>query len=267
MRHLLDIRDLTTQEIDDIVYDTTVRMGAIPAPLHYEGFPKSVCTSINEEVCHGIPDDAHVLQDGDTVVVFNPAHNKALSTNYTGFYNLGTDITVADGVVSGYTDAELWTLGINADGSYTFSTAAGKKLSMGASYTSTPLDDVNTAWAIEAAATEGCFYIKNVAREAYLEWFADKNNWSSYYNIGSNEALFAQQIYLVIESDEGGEDPDPEVPSGPIKDGDKVVIYAPAYNKALSATKTGNYNVGVDVTVSGDKLEGYGESEICTSPS
>ena len=46
---------MTTLEIDEMVYDYTVSHGAIPAPLNYEGFPKSVCTSINEEVCHGIP--------------------------------------------------------------------------------------------------------------------------------------------------------------------------------------------------------------------
>ena len=60
---------MSTQEIDDIVYDTTVKMGGIPAPLHYEGFPKSVCTSINEEVCHGIPDEKHILKDGDIINV------------------------------------------------------------------------------------------------------------------------------------------------------------------------------------------------------
>ena len=60
---------MPTEDIDRIVYDTTVRMGGIPAPLHYEGFPKSVCTSINEEVCHGIPDNKHILKDGDIINV------------------------------------------------------------------------------------------------------------------------------------------------------------------------------------------------------
>ena len=62
---------MPTEDIDKIVYDTTVRMGGIPAPLHYEGFPKSVCTSINEEVCHGIPDEKHILKDGDIVTAVN----------------------------------------------------------------------------------------------------------------------------------------------------------------------------------------------------
>ena len=60
---------MPTEDIDRIVYETTVNMGGIPAPLHYEGFPKSVCTSINEEVCHGIPDEKHILKDGDIVNV------------------------------------------------------------------------------------------------------------------------------------------------------------------------------------------------------
>ena len=45
---------ITTEEIDRWVYDVTTKMGGIPAPLNYEGFPKSVCTSINNQVCHGI---------------------------------------------------------------------------------------------------------------------------------------------------------------------------------------------------------------------
>ena len=55
---------VTTQQIDDLVHDMTVRMGGFPAPLNYEGFPKSVCTSINEVVCHGIPSDDVVLKEG-----------------------------------------------------------------------------------------------------------------------------------------------------------------------------------------------------------
>ena len=60
---------VTTAEIDKWVYDETTRRGAIPAPLNYEGFPKSVCTSINEVVCHGIPSEDVVLKDGDIINV------------------------------------------------------------------------------------------------------------------------------------------------------------------------------------------------------
>lgn len=60
---------ISTEEIDRWVYDYTVERGAIPAPLDYDGFPKSVCVSPNEVVCHGIPSEDDVLQDGDIVNV------------------------------------------------------------------------------------------------------------------------------------------------------------------------------------------------------
>lgn len=60
---------MATSEIDQIVYDTTTKMGAIPAPLNYEGFPYSVCTSVNDQVCHGFPSDKVILKDGDIINV------------------------------------------------------------------------------------------------------------------------------------------------------------------------------------------------------
>ena len=157
------------------------------------------------------------LHEGDNVVIFNPANSMALSTEYTGFYNKGTSVVLADGVLTGFTAADIWTVGVNDDGSYTFSTAAGQKLSMGTGYSSMPLDDVNTAWVLENAKTENCFYIMNKARGNYIEWYADKNNWSSYYN-NSNEELFAQMFYLV-----GDEASEPE--TGLPGEGKEVVIF------------------------------------------
>ena len=165
------------------------------------------------------PEPSALLKDGDKVVIYNPANLKALSTDYGGHYNKGTDVKLTDGKLTGYTKADIWTVGVNSDGSYTFSTADGKKLSMGASYTSTPLDDVNTAWQLEEAKTAGCYYIKNAVRGNYLEWYAAKGNWSSFSNIG-DEALFAQQFYLVV--DDGGSD----TPAGGLPEaGSEVVIY------------------------------------------
>ena len=56
---------MTTEDIDKLVYDYTTSHGGIPACLGYEGFPKSVCTSINNEICHGIPSEKVVLKDGE----------------------------------------------------------------------------------------------------------------------------------------------------------------------------------------------------------
>lgn len=71
---------MSTAEIDRLVYDYTTAHGGIPAPLGYEGFPKSVCTSINNEVCHGIPDEHIILQEGDII-------NVDVSTILNGYYS------------------------------------------------------------------------------------------------------------------------------------------------------------------------------------
>lgn len=70
---------MTTEEIDRLVYDYTISQGATPAPLGFCGFPKSVCTSINDQVCHGIPSEHDVLRSGDIV-------NVDVSTIYGGYY-------------------------------------------------------------------------------------------------------------------------------------------------------------------------------------
>lgn len=79
---------LTTEEINQFVHDDTLRKGAKPAPLNYKGFPKSVCTSINEVVCHGIP-SRRALVDGDIINVdithiFNGFHGDTSATFYVG---------------------------------------------------------------------------------------------------------------------------------------------------------------------------------------
>ena len=212
----------------------------------------------------GIVTDLTTLQNGDKVVVFNPANKKALSSVYNGFYNTGVDVELTGGKLTGYTDAELWTVNRTESGAYTFSTAEGKKLSMDTSYSSTPLDKANVDWELSAAATADCFYIKNVGRGSYLEWYAEKNNWSSYGTIGSNEALFAQQLYLVADTQEPGQPGQPDDPAAPLKNGDQVVIYNPANLKALSSEYTGFYNKGTDVTLTGGKLAGFTEADIWT---
>ena len=212
----------------------------------------------------GIVTDLTTLQNGDKVVVFNPANKKALSSVYNGFYNTGVDVELTGGKLTGYTDAELWTVNRTESGAYTFSTAEGKKLSMDTSYSSTPLDKANVDWALSTAATADCFYIKNVGRGSYLEWFAEKNNWSSYGTIGSNEALFAQQLYLVADTQKPDQPGQPDDPTAPLKNGDQVVIYNPANLKALSTEYTGFYNKGTDVTLTGGKLSGFAEADIWT---
>jgi methionyl aminopeptidase len=79
---------MTTRDIDRIVHEHTLSQGARPAPLNYKGFPKSVCTSVNEVVCHGIPDGT-VLRNGDIVNVdvthiYQGFHGDTSATFYVG---------------------------------------------------------------------------------------------------------------------------------------------------------------------------------------
>ena len=71
---------MSTADIDKLVYDYTIQHGGIPAPLNYQGFPKSVCTSINNVVCHGIPDENEILEEGDII-------NVDVSTILNGYYS------------------------------------------------------------------------------------------------------------------------------------------------------------------------------------
>ena len=197
------------------------------------------------------------LQDGDTVVVFNPAYDKTLSTEYSGFYNTAADVTLADGKLTGWSESDLWTVGINDDGTYTFATSEGKKLSMqDDNYTSTPLDGANPNWKITAVdGKDAVYYIDNAVRtDKYrLQYYASKGTWSAYTGTGD---AFEQQFYLVV--DKGTDptpDPDPDpTPSAALKDG-KYVIYNPGSGKAMSADATGTYyRAGKSVTVTDGKV-------------
>ena len=90
---------------------------------------------------------------------------------------------------------------------------------MADSFSSMTLDEKNPDWNISAADTADCFYIKNTGRSLFVEWYKDKNYWSAYGSIGSNEALFAQQFYLVVKEESQPAE------SGLPKAGDQVVIY------------------------------------------
>lgn len=71
---------ISTEQINQWVEEKTREMGGIPAPLGFEGYPKSVCTSVNDQVCHGIPSEDVILQEGDIV-------NVDVSTIYDGYFS------------------------------------------------------------------------------------------------------------------------------------------------------------------------------------
>ena len=70
---------ISTEEINEFVHRNTLELGGIPAPLNVDGFPKSVCTSVNDVVCHGIPSPDCILKDGDII-------NVDVTTSVDGYY-------------------------------------------------------------------------------------------------------------------------------------------------------------------------------------
>lgn len=130
------------------------------------------------------------IADGD-YVIWAPAYNMALSSNYNGsYYNPGVKLSVSGSSVSGYGNSEIWTVTNNEDGTITISCSEGK-LAMGTGFSSMPLNEVNDTWTLEDASN-GQYYVKNVGRECYIEWYESKSYWSGYKTISAgSEGMFA----------------------------------------------------------------------------
>ena len=97
---------ITTDEIDIFVHDACIEMGGYPSPLNYHGYPKSVCTSVNEVICHGIP-DSRVLEDGDVInldvtIYLNGVHGDTNATFAVG------DISQQDKDLMAVTEECMW---------------------------------------------------------------------------------------------------------------------------------------------------------------
>ena len=207
------------------------------------------------------------LKTGDQVVIVAPAHNMALSaTKIATYYNVGVDVSAGFGSI---TDAEIWVVTVNDDGSYTFTSLTGKVLALAADYSSLNEEGENKSWALEAKdGAEGIFYLKNTVRGNYLEWYASKNNWSTYATSNLSD-LFELSFYRPTdatvgggeeggeEGGEGGEDtPDVPTTSGKIElTVDSLGIPSQSYT-ANTATvngvgfewiQIGNYGDGIQV--------------------
>ncbi len=199
------------------------------------------------------------IADGDQVVIYAPAYNKALSSEKTGYYNVGTDISVgADGAVTGYSDDDVWTVVANDDGTYSFQ-QDGQSIGLADNHASMDLGAVNDDWELIDLG-DGLYNVKNTVRGNYMEWYAQYSNWSTYNSSSAaTDDQFQLSFYKVT-----GETPEPE-PEAPIESGNTVVIYAPSNHMALSATvKNSYYPIGVKVAVGGDTLTGYGATEVWT---
>ena len=207
--------------------------------------------------------DEPLLQDGNQVVIYAPAYMKALSAEYTGFYNKGTDVTeTEDGTLSGYTEKDIWTVKDNGDGTYSFS-YNGQNIGMGDSYSSMPLGEKNDKWVLEDAGN-GLYYVKNTVRDAYMEWYDSNGNWSAYYNIASgSEGMFALAFYQVTDIPDEPDEPSTveglEVEATP-KSGASVVAEQKITLEAADGAEI-YYTMNTDGTEPADPVAGTEEQK------
>ena len=211
---------MSTADIDRLVYDYTTAHGGIPAPLGYEGFPKSVCTSLNNEICHGIPDEHIILQDGDII-------NVDVSTILDGYYSDASrmfaigDISeraekllkvTKECVELGLAAAKPWGhLGDIADAINSHAQANGYSVvedigghGIGLEFHEEPFVSYVTPKGTEMVLVPGMmFTIEPMINEGSPDFFIDEDNgWTVYTE---NDGLSAQIEYMVLVTETGVE--------------------------------------------------------------
>nr|WP_264466514.1 type I methionyl aminopeptidase [[Clostridium] scindens] len=211
---------MSTEEIDRLVYDYTTQHGGIPAPLNYQGFPKSVCTSVNNVVCHGIPDENEILKEGDII-------NVDVSTILNGYYSdasrmftIGQISPAAEKIVRvtkecvelGLKAAKPW--GHLGDIAYAISTHARKNgfsvvediggHGIGLEFHEDPYVSYVTPKGSEMVLVPGMmFTIEPMINEGSPEFYIDEENGWTVYTI--DDGLSAQIEYMVLITETGVE--------------------------------------------------------------
>jgi methionyl aminopeptidase len=211
---------MSTAEIDKLVYDFTKEHGGIPAPLGYEGFPKSVCTSINNVVCHGIPDENEILVEGDII-------NVDVSTILNGYYSdasrmftIGELSPEAERIVRvtkecvelGLKEAKPWGhLGDIAYAINSHARANGYSVveeigghGIGLDFHEEPFVSYVTPKGSEMVLVPGMiFTIEPMINEGSPDFFIDEENDWTVYTI--DDGLSAQVEYMVLITEDGAE--------------------------------------------------------------
>lgn len=203
------------------------------------------------------PADAPIA-DGDQVVIYNPAHNMALSSEKTGYYNVGTDITISGDTVSGYGENDIWTVVANEDGTFSFQ-QNGQNIGLADSYASMDLGAVNDDWKIIDLGN-GLYNIQNTVRGNYMEWYVQYSNWSTY---NSSSAATDDQFQLSFYKVTGdiSDEPDDGLP---IKAGDAVGLYLPSEQLVMTTTASGNRLTGASATLADGALTTEADNAVFT---
>lgn len=211
---------MSTEEIDKLVYDFTVAHGGIPAPLNYEGFPKSVCTSINNEVCHGIPDENIILQEGDIINVDVSTILNGYFSDASRMFTIGKVSERAEKLVRvtkecvelGLEQAQPWNhLGDIAYAINSHAQANGYSVveeigghGVGIEFHEEPWVSYVTPKGSDMLLVPGmCFTIEPMINEGSPDFFIDEDNdWTVYTE---DDGLSAQIEYMVLITEDGHE--------------------------------------------------------------
>lgn len=211
---------MSTAEIDKLVYDFTTEHGGIPAPLHYQGFPKSVCTSINNEVCHGIPDESIILEEGDIINVDVSTILDGYFSDASRMFKIGEVSERADRLVRvteecvrlGLEQAKPWNhLGDIAYAINSHAQANGYSVvedigghGIGLEFHEEPWVSYVTPKGSEMLLVPGMmFTIEPMINEGSPEFFIDEDNDWTVYTI--DDGLSAQIEYMVLITEDGCE--------------------------------------------------------------
>ncbi len=211
---------MSTEDINRIINEVCEKHGAIPAPLNYEGFPKSVCTSVNDAVCHGIPDENEILCDGDII-------NVDCSTILNGYFsdssrmfmigNVSDDAkrlveTVRESVYKGLEEVKPWGfLGDMGQAVHDHCKAAGYSVvreigghGVGIEFHEEPWVSYVTKRGTEMVMAPGMmFTIEPMVNIGGPEVFVDEeNDWTVYTEDGSLSAQWEIQVLVTEDGHE-----------------------------------------------------------------
>lgn len=209
---------MSTEDIDVLVHDFTVSHGGIPAQLGYEGFPKSVCTSLNNEICHGIPDKNIILQEGDIINVDVSTILDGYFSDASRMFKIGAVSERAERIVRvteecvelGLKAAKPWGhLGDIADAIYTHAQKNGYSVvedigghGIGLEFHEEPFVSYVTPKGSEMVLVPGMmFTIEPMLNEGSPDFFVDEDNDWTVYTI--DDGLSAQIEYMVLVTETG----------------------------------------------------------------
>ncbi len=211
---------MSTEDINDIINEVCKKYGAIPAPLNYEGFPKSVCTSINDAVCHGIPSKDEILCDGDIINVDCSTILNGYFSDSSRMFMLGNVTeadkklvqTVKECVELGLEQVKPWGfLGDMGQAVHDHAKANGYSVvreigghGVGVEFHEEPWVSYCTRRGTDILMAPGMmFTIEPMVNAGSHEIFIDEdNNWTVYTEDGSNSAQWEIQVLVTEDGHE-----------------------------------------------------------------